>query len=146
MDYWVRRPCSHAYHTNSTCEQANYGRMVDQPYNCTSKNLPQTCALIDPNWDLTEEFGVVVGHTLVDATTPSASVLIINPNAEEVVLPCGLHIGGLVLSVSVAPVESTTTNKDDDGTSRLLGGHYQGVTCFLGRYRSSIFTQFAPPI
>ena len=23
-----------------------------------------TCALIDPNWDLTEEFGVVVGHTL----------------------------------------------------------------------------------
>ena len=63
-----------------------------------------TCALIDPNWDLTEEFGVVVGHTLVDATTPSASVLIINPNAEEVVLPCGSYIGDLVpvLSVSVA--------------------------------------------
>ena len=63
-----------------------------------------TCALIDPNWDLTEEFGVVVGHTLVDALTPSASVLIINPNAEEVVLPCGSHIGDLVpvLAVSVA--------------------------------------------
>ena len=45
-----------------------------------------------------------MGHTLVDATTPSASVLIINPNAEEVVLPCGSHIGNLVpvLSVSVA--------------------------------------------
>ena len=79
-----------------------------------------TCALIDPNWDLTEEFGVVVGHTLVDATTPLASVLIINPNAEEVVLPCGSHIGDLVpvLSVSVArsdlqlPVKMTTALPD----------------------------------
>ena len=78
-----------------------------------------TCALIDPNWDLTEEFGVVVGHTLVDATTPSASVLIINPNAEEVVLPCS-YIGDLVpvLSVSVArskvqlPVEMTAALPD----------------------------------
>ena len=33
------------------------------------------CALIVPNRDLTEEFGVVVGHTLVDASTPSANVL-----------------------------------------------------------------------
>ena len=76
-----------------------------------------TCALIDPNWDLTEEFGVVVGHTLVDATTPLASVLIINPNAEEVVLPCGSHIGELV-PVSVArsdlqlPVKMTTALPD----------------------------------
>ena len=63
-----------------------------------------TCALINPNRDLTEEFGVIVGHTLVDATMPSANVLIINPNAEEVVLPCGAHIGDLVpvLVVSVA--------------------------------------------
>ena len=63
-----------------------------------------TCALIDPNWNVTKDFGVVVGHTLVDAATPSASVLIINPNAEEVVLPCGSHIGDLVpvLAASVA--------------------------------------------
>ena len=63
-----------------------------------------TCALIDPNWNLMEEFGVVVGHTLVDASTPSANVLIINPNAEEVVLPCGSRIGNLVpvSAVSVA--------------------------------------------
>ena len=54
------------------------------------------CALIDPNWDLMEEFGVVEGHTLVDASTPSANVLIINPNAEEVVLPCGSRVGNLV--------------------------------------------------
>ena len=61
-----------------------------------------TCALIDPNWDLTEEFGV-----LVDATTPLASVLIINPNAEEVVLPCGSYIGDLVPVLSVLVVRST---------------------------------------
>ena len=65
------------------------------------------CALIDPNRDLTEEFGVVVGHTLVDASTPSANVLIINPNAEEVVLPCGSRVGNLVpvSAVSVARSE-----------------------------------------
>ena len=66
-----------------------------------------TCALINPNRDLTEEFGVVVGHTLVDASTPSANVLIINPNAEEVVLPCDSRIGNLVpvSAVSVARSE-----------------------------------------
>ena len=66
-----------------------------------------TCALIDPNWKLTEEFGVLVGHTLVDATTPSASVLIINPNAEEVVLPCGSLVGNLVPVLSVSVARST---------------------------------------
>ena len=79
-----------------------------------------TCALINPNRGLTEEFGVVVGHTLVDASTPSASVLIINPNAEEVVLPCGSHIGNLVpvSPVSVArselrlPTKTTTVLPD----------------------------------
>ena len=79
-----------------------------------------TCALINPNRDLTEDFGVIVGHTLVDATMPSASVLIINPNAEEVVLPCGAHIGILVpvLAVSVArsdlqmPIKGTAVLPD----------------------------------
>ena len=66
-----------------------------------------SCALIVPDRDLTEQFGVVVGHTLVDASTPSANVLIINPNAEEVVLPCGSRIRQLVLvsAVSVARSE-----------------------------------------
>ena len=66
-----------------------------------------SCALIVPDRDLTEEFGVVVGHTLVDASTSSANVLIINPNAEEVVLPCRTRIGQLVLisAVSVARLE-----------------------------------------
>ena len=66
-----------------------------------------SCALIVPDRDLTEEFGVVVGHTLVDASTPSANVLIINPNAEEVVLLCGSRIRKLVpvSAVSVARSE-----------------------------------------
>ena len=66
-----------------------------------------TCALIVPNRDLTEAFGVVVGHTLVDASTSSANVLMINPNAEEVVLPCRTCIGRLVhiSAVSVAQSE-----------------------------------------
>ena len=48
-----------------------------------------------------------MGHTLVDALTPSANVLIINPNAEEVVLPCGSRVGRLVpvSAVSVARSE-----------------------------------------
>ena len=66
-----------------------------------------TCALIVPDRDLTEEFGVVVGHTLVDASTYSANVLMINPNAEEVVLPCRTCFGQLVpiSAVSVAQSE-----------------------------------------
>ena len=44
------------------------------------------CALVEPSRRLTEEYGVVVGHTLVDASSWSASVLMINPNAEEIVL------------------------------------------------------------
>ena len=55
-----------------------------------------TCALIVPSRKLTEDFGVVVGHTLVDAFTCSASVLMINPNAEEIVLPCKTCVGKLV--------------------------------------------------
>ena len=68
-----------------------------------------SCALIVPDRDLTIEYGVVVGYTctLVDASTPSANVLIINPNQEEVVLPCGSRIGQLVpvSAVSVARSE-----------------------------------------
>ena len=66
-----------------------------------------TCALIVPSREFTEELGVVVGHTLVDASRSSANVLMINPNAEEVVLPCKTCIGKLVpiSAVSVARSE-----------------------------------------
>ena len=82
------------------------GSEVVAPFSLNGGQLG-SCALIVPDRDLTEEFGVVVGHTLVDASTSSANVLIINPNAEEVVLPCRTSIGQLVLisAVSVARSE-----------------------------------------
>ena len=46
-----------------------------------------SCAFVEPSRSLAEENGMVVGHTLVDASSQSASVLMINPNAEEVVCP-----------------------------------------------------------
>ena len=48
---------------------------------------PHGCALVQPARCLTEEYGVMGGHTLVDASSGSGSVLIVNPNAEVVVLP-----------------------------------------------------------
>ena len=91
------------------------------------------CALIDPNWDLTEQYGVLVGHTLVDATTPSASVLIINPNAEEVVLPCGSSIGDLVPVLSVSMAQSmeylsvTTTEKLPEYLEDIVRGAHASL-------------------
>ena len=71
---------------------------------CITGTRCDSCALIDPNWELTEEFGVMIGHTLVDATLQSANVLMIHLGEDEVVLPSGSLIGTLepVLSVSVA--------------------------------------------
>ena len=48
---------------------------------------PNCCALVEPSMTLTEEYGAIVGHTLVDASSRTASVLLVNPNAEEMVLP-----------------------------------------------------------
>ena len=92
-----------------------------------------SCALIDPNWDLTEEFGVMVGHTLVDATSPSANVLMINVSDEEVVLPIGSLIGTLVpvLSVSVARsmecVPSTGTAELPDYLEDIVRGSHTSL-------------------
>ena len=62
---------------------------------------------MEPSRSLTEEYGVVVGHTLVDASSWSASVLVVNPNAEEIVLPSFTCVGNLVpvSAVSVAMAE-----------------------------------------
>ena len=47
---------------------------------------------------------MMVGHTLVDATSPLANVLLINLGEDEVVLPLHSNVGTLVpvMSVSVA--------------------------------------------
>ena len=69
-----------------------------------SGGLLGPCTLVEPSRSLTEEYGVVVGHTLVDASSWSASVLMINPNGEDIVLPCETCVGKLVpiSAVSVA--------------------------------------------
>ena len=65
---------------------------------------PNGCALVEPSRRLTEEYGVVVGHMLMNASPCSGSVLIVNPNAEVVVLPSFTCIGKLVpvAAISVA--------------------------------------------
>ena len=74
------------------------------------------CALVEPSRTLTEEYGVIVGHTLVDASSRTASVLMVNRNAEEVLLPSFTCVGKLVpvsvISVALAdpglPIEDHT--------------------------------------
>ena len=52
---------------------------------------------------------MVVGHILVDASSWSASVLMVNPNVEDIVLPSFTCVGNLVpvSAVSVAMAEQT---------------------------------------
>ena len=76
------------------------------------------CALVEPSRSLAEEYGVVVGHTLVDASSRSASVLMINPNAEEVVLPSFTCVGKLV-PVSAVSVALADPALPDDGCVAL---------------------------
>ena len=73
-----------------------------------------SCALVEPSRNLAEEYGVVVGHTLVDASSWAASVLMINPNAEEVVLPSFTCVGKLV-PVSAVSVALADPGLPDDG-------------------------------
>ena len=97
-----------------------------------------SCALIDPNWGLTEEFGVMVGHTLVDATSPLANVLLINLGEDEVVLPLHSNVGTLVPVMSVSVARSVDA-VPELGTAELPEYH-PGIPPFLGGIRSSVIT------
>ena len=57
---------------------------------------PAPCSLVEPCMDLTEDYGVIVGHTLIDASSWSAGVLMVNPNEEEIVLPSFTCVENLV--------------------------------------------------
>ena len=48
---------------------------------------PGRCSLIEPKIAITESYGVLVGRILVDASEWSASVLLVNPGSDVVVLP-----------------------------------------------------------
>ena len=56
---------------------------------------------------------MVVGHTLMDASSRSASVLMVNPNVEEVVLPSFTCVGQLapVSAISVALADPGMPNE-----------------------------------
>ena len=62
---------------------------------------PGRCSMIEPDLDITESFGVLVGRTLVDASDCSASVLLINPSSDVVVLPSFLCVGTSVPVLAV---------------------------------------------
>ena len=57
---------------------------------------PGRCSLIELELDITESYGVLVGRTLVDTSDWSASVLLINPGSDMVVLPLFSCVGNLV--------------------------------------------------
>ena len=65
---------------------------------------PGWCSLIEPKITITENNCVLVGRTLVDASQWSASVLLVNPTSDVVVLPSFSCVGELVpvSAVSVA--------------------------------------------
>ena len=79
---------------------------------------PNVCALVEPSRRLTEEYGVVVGHTLLDASSCSGSVLIVNPNAEVVALPSFMCIGKLV-PVAAISVALADPGHPKDGSAAL---------------------------
>ena len=74
------------------------------------------CVLVEPARQLLEEYGILVGHTLVDALSGSGSVLIVNPNEEVVVLPGLTFIGKLVpaAAISVAMEDTSPPVHDSD--------------------------------
>ena len=93
---------------------------------------PNGCALVEPSRRLTEEYGVVVDHTLVDASPCSGSVLIVYQNAEVVVLPSFTCIGKLV------PVAAMLVALADPGhgrtgcSARVPGGNRRGISPVVG--------------
>ena len=68
---------------------------------------------MEPSRSLTEEHGVVV-----DTSSQSASVLMINPNAEEVVLPSFTCVGKLV-PISAVSVDLADPGLPDDVRAAL---------------------------
>ena len=64
---------------------------------------PGRCLLVEPDVDITENYGVLVGRTLVDASDWSANVLLINPGSDVVVLPSFSFVGNCLCRRSRSP-------------------------------------------
>ena len=99
-----------------------------------SGTRPHGCVLVAPARQLIEEYGILVGHTLVDASSGSGSVLIVNPNAEVVVLPGLTFIGKLVpvAAISVAMEDTGPPVYDSDELPEYLEEIVKGSHPSLG--------------
>ena len=111
---------------------------------CSSSGVrPGRCSLIEPQLPMTEDYGVLVGRTLVDASEWSASVLLVNPGSDVVVLPSFSCVGDLV-PASVVSVARSTVGSPGVGPSRSTwkilwrvlifpwewrGGQRSGISC-----------------
>ena len=95
---------------------------------------PHRCVLVEPARQLIEEYGILVGHTLVDALSGSGSVLIVNPNEEVVVLPGLTFIGKLVpvAAISVAMEDTSPPVHDSDELPEYLEEIVKGSNPSLG--------------
>ena len=100
-------PSAAAYLTTSVVLPPDSEVVAHVSIRSASGLRPGTCSMVEPCMDLTDDYGVIVGHTLVDASSWSASVLMVNPNVDEIVLPCFTCVGNLVpvFAVSVALAE-----------------------------------------
>ena len=96
---------------------------------------PHGCVLLEPARQLIEEYGILVGHTLVDASSGSGSVLIVNPNEEVVVLPGLTFIGKLVpvAAIWVAMEDTSPPVHDSDKLPGYLEEIVKGSHPSLGQ-------------
>ena len=97
---------------------------------------PGPCSLVEPCRALMEDYGVLVGRTLVDASSWSARVLMVNPSSEVVILPSFSCVGYLVLvvsAVSVACAESVSPKEEGgalpDHLEDIITGSHPLLLC-----------------
>ena len=105
---------------------------------------PVPCSLVGPFRGLTEDYGVAVGCTLVDASLWSASVLMVNPNEEEIVLPSFAFVGDLVpvSAVLVALADPTLPGDRCEALPDHLEDIVMGSHPSLGRLVDCCFGSF----
>ena len=82
------------------------------------------CSLIEPQIALTESYGVLVGRTLVDVSEWSASVLLVNPGKDVVVLLSFSCVGDLVPVSAVSVARSAIVSP---GVGRTLPEHLEDI-------------------
>ena len=140
-DCWERRLCSHVCLINSTFGQDNCGLMANQRCSYITSSLvlppdneivirspsgiqPGRCSLIEPKITITENYAVLMGRILVDTSQWSASVLLVNPSSDVVVLPSFSCVGELV-PVSVVSVAQSTVVPP--GVDRTLPEHLEDI-------------------